>query len=294
MPKGARMPVILLSMLLAACDGGGGNGRDADADFIETPDTRETADTEAAGDPAGEDVPAEDLAHEEAQADVPQDVPPDEEPGDCIQNVPPGNDVLQGSGQFLAGMNENTFCEAGHVTFTVTDVPAGEIADLHTGTKEYALVFALANSANRNYIQAMLVRQEDNETSPLVVKVGGGTCIDCVCCDCVLDPDMGDGWCASEVYRGNCAIFDEAAPSQTYTVYWDSDTHQIWYRRGSFDLKYFAKLIPVPFAFNKYCAMGQGCDMMHWGPPSWSTGTMSSDVVFVCDRPITAAPPSCP
>jgi len=282
--------------LFAACDDG--NGNEGDAVTHEIP---ETADPDAAEDPPGDearpegDVPQDDVTQEEAPPDLPV-----EETGECTENVPPESDVLNDSGQFLVdedgvAMNENTFCAAGQVTFTVGNVPADEIADLHTGAKEYALIFALSSTASRNYIQAMLVRQEDNDTSPIVVKVGGGTCIDCVCCDCVLDPAMGDGWCASEVYRGQCEELGNTTETRTFTIIWDSDLHNIWYKRDEEGVHEFAKDIPVPFAFNKYCAMGQGCDMMHWGPSRWSSGTIDpATVKFACTQPITAAPASCP
>ncbi|MBN1772080.1 MAG: hypothetical protein JXB32_12500 [Deltaproteobacteria bacterium] len=296
-----RMLVALAALvaagLFAACSDGNDGGRDADvADRTETTDGDVAPD--APPDEATtetEDAPAD--LPEDVPADVPDDVPadaPEDDASSCIENVPAENDVLGSSGQFLPGMDAGTFCTSGRVTFTIDDVPADEVAALRTASREYSLVFALSDSGNRNYVQAMLVRQHDEDTSPLVLKVGGGTCIDCHCCACVDDPAMSDGWCSSEVYRPGCAPYDETAPSQTYTIHWDSDTHRIWYQRGSGELREFAKQIPVPFAFNKFCGAGHGCDMMHWGPPRWTTGTVNAAVDFECSRTVTTAPASCP
>jgi hypothetical protein len=202
----------------------------------------------------------------------------------CEDDVPGGVDALNGSGSFLTGMTAGTFCKAGEMTFRIVDVPDDDVTGLEAGSPEYLVLFALSDTANRNYAMFMTTRRRDppDPDTTLIVKPGGGSCIDCACCACV------DGWCSGEVGRPGCPTF---AVGSRYTLAWDSDAGRFCFRRGSGAEQCFT--VTAPFAFNKYCGVGDGCSMMHWLPGRWAHGDVALDA-FSCSESVTEATASCP
>jgi hypothetical protein len=211
----------------------------------------------------------------------------------CEELVPPPIDALRGTGDFLPGLDDGHFCARGSVTYTIAEVPAVEIARiLSTPETEdrYYLAFGLANSSNRNWAASQVKRRTPTSDAEIIVKTGGGSCIECeACCQCALGP-LGDVFCGSEIAR---SVSPAYAAGASYTIRWDSEAHELCFRRGSRAEVCSRFEIPMPFAFNRYCG-GAACDMIHWtaGRHWWTAASVTFES-FTCEQVVTEVPPSC-
>ena len=208
--------------------------------------------------------------------------------GACTDSMADGADALAEAGQFLPGLDAGQFCSAGSLTLQIVSIPADELAFLQLGGENARVSFALADSANWNFATVILVRQDDNDPdSPIVAKLGGGSCLDCMCCGCAADVD--DTGCTNLVGRPQSP---ELVVGATYTVRWSAAEHTMCMRLESDPEACFDAPIPHVFAFNRHCA-APGCTMVHWGAERWSTGTTAL-TGFQCDVLDASAPANCP
>jgi hypothetical protein len=209
--------------------------------------------------------------------------------GVCVDDVPDGVDALFDTGQFLPNLDADHFCSAGYLQLQIVSIPTEEQDMLAQSNPVVALsVLGLSNSANRDWAMINMMRRDDPDPqSPIVVKAGGGACIECHCCQCF--PAMSDWWCGSEVRRSDDPPLVEGGH---YTLRWSSLEHTMWWHQdGDPEVAFHAAIIQ-PFAFNRYCA-APGCAMMNWAAERWTTGSaVLTD--FHCDQTDSVSPAGCP
>jgi hypothetical protein len=208
--------------------------------------------------------------------------------GVCVDDVKDGIDALSETGQFLPGLDAAHFCSAGQVQFQIVSIPAEELALLQSDPLYYVVLFALSDSANRNYAMINSMRRvDDDPQSDVVVKAGGGSCLDCTCCGCLSNPTQVG--CTNEVGRPQCPAL---VVGDHYTLRWSAPEHTMCIHRESDPEECFDEVVPNVFAFNRYCA-APGCAMMHWTAGHWTAGSVVlTDHQY--DQIDTVAPASCP
>jgi hypothetical protein len=200
----------------------------------------------------------------------------------CQDTIPAGEGAIK-TPVYFAGLDDNLFCSKGSASYVVQGVPQGELDAAMADEENVFVVFGLGNSRNRNLFTSRFQYYPSQQR--MIVKTGGGTCVDCGCCKCAAT--MGDGWCGTEIYRDHSLDFVQDA---VYTLRWDTTSGEICARKGEEPERCFEKKIQSSFAFNTYC-LGSGCDTMHAKPTS---GAAVSLVSFQCETAVDQAPPSCP
>jgi hypothetical protein len=219
----------------------------------------------------------------------------------CSDNIPDSKGMITNGMQYLfehfEGYGDTKFCKKGYVEFKVSytnaqwDSESTALQSDATGEKIRNYI-ALGNTKNRNMFHARL--QWYPEESKFIVKLGGGTCVDCMCCAC-WEGAMKDGWCGSAVGRPWCPTFNRNEDVK-YRIRWDATDPS----NGKVCLKKlvtgagercFDRDIQIPFALNSYC-VSPNCAAVHYGMDRTSKATTEL-TAFHCDVVATSAPQSC-